>query len=195
MKIWTSFTVVATLSMTAFGLEGCPPVRAEQVAAAHDMNMDPSSTASGPQAGPVTAGQAAFATLKQLIGKWEAPLRGNKTIVDTFQPFAFGNAILAEEWVGGEQVTSTVFYMVGSDLRADHYCDYGNQPRYVAGPSADPSTVELEFREATNLDTHPRHFHSTRWRLVDASHMTQDWDVEGGEKGKNNVHLDFVRQQ
>ena len=115
--------------------------------------------------------------------------------MDTFQPFALGTAILAEEWVGGQQITSTVFYMVGPELRADHYCDYLNQPRYVATPSADPAVVELEFREATNLDTHPRHFHSTTWHLVDATHLTQDWNAEGGPKGKGTVHLEFVRQQ
>jgi len=119
---------------------------------------------------------------------------GTKTLVDTFQPFAFGTAILAEEWLGDQQITSTVFYMVGSELRADHYCDYGNQPRYVAVPSADPSIIQLDLREATNLDTHPTHFHSTTWHLIDAAHMTQDWNVEGSPKGKSTAHLQFVKR-
>lgn len=146
-----------------------------------------------PAAQPATAAQASFETLKKLFGKWEAPLGQGKTIVDTFQPFALGTAILAEEWVGGQQITSTVFYIVGSELRADHYCDYLNQPHYVARPSKDPSIVDLEFRDATNLDTHPRHFHATTWHLADATHMTQDWQVEGGPQGHADVHLDFVR--
>jgi hypothetical protein len=211
MKAWTLFNATWVLSGVLIGTEGCPPVRAEEMTG-HSMPMEmgdaaASSTttaaasgatvvgATGNQASSPADGQAAFATLKQLFGKWEAPLSGNKTIVDTFQPFAFGTAILAEEWVGDQQITSTVFYMVGSELRADHYCDYGNQPRYTAKPSADPSVVELEFRDATNLDTHPTHFHSTKWHLVDATHMTQDWDVEGSAKGKSLVHLEFVRRQ
>jgi len=171
-------------------------VRAEQVADnSMPMQMGAMDRGDGsPGQGPVSAGQAAFETLKRLIGKWEAPLSGNTTIVDVFQPFAFGTAILAEEWVGAEQVTSTVFYMVGSELRADHYCDYGNQPRYVAIPSADPSIIALAFRDATNLETHPRHFHSTTWHVIDATRMTQDWSVEGGTKGNSAVHLEFVRR-
>jgi len=152
------------------------------------------ATATEQTSAGTTPAQAQFAQLGKLVGKWEAPLPDGKTIVDTFQPFAFGTAILAEEWVGGEQVTSTVFYLVGGELWADHYCDYKNQPRYVAKPSSDPTIIELALRDATNLDQHPRHFHSTLWHLVDAQHMTQDWHVEGGEKGANNVHLEFLRK-
>jgi hypothetical protein len=206
MKAWTLFSATWVLSGALIGLEGCPPVQAEQKPG-HSMPMDmggtdtsattiaAASSTGGDRVQPAPDGQAAFAELKQLFGRWEAPLSGNKTIVDTFQPFAFGTAILAEEWVGDQQITSTVFYVVGSELRADHYCDYGNQPRYTAKPSADPSVIEFEFRDATNLDTHPTHFHSTKWHLVDATHMTQDWDVEGSPKGKSTAHLEFVRQQ
>jgi hypothetical protein len=141
-----------------------------------------------------TPEQVAFENLKKLVGRWEAPLGNNKVIVDTFQPFAFGTAILGEEWVGGQQITSTVFYLVGSELRADHYCDYKNQPHYVFKPSSDPSIIDFVFREATNLDTHPTHFHSTTWHLVDANHLTQDWRIEGSPKGNSTVRLDFVRK-
>ena len=206
MKAWTLFNASWVLSGVLIGTEGCPPLEAQQMPV-HTMPMemggaDASATAvsatsrtGGDRAQPASDGQAEFTALKQLFGRWEAPLSGNKSIVDTFQPFAFGTAILAEEWVGDQQITSTVFYMVGSELRADHYCDYGNQPRYTAKSSADPSVIEFEFRDATNLDAHPTHFHSTKWHLVDASHMTQDWDVAGSPKGKSTVHLEFVRRQ
>ena len=179
----TLFAVSTTL--VGFSIAGWS-VRAEAAQAA----TAPEATG----AAPLTDGQASFEALKKLIGgRWEAPMGGGKTIVDTFQPFAFGSAILAEEWVDGEQITSTVFYLVGSELRADHYCDYGNQPRYVALPSPDPSIIDFGFREATNLDSHPAHFHTTTWHLVDATHMTQDWHVEGGAKGSSQIHLEFVR--
>ena len=205
MNLWTSFTALVTYSLCLISLEGSAPALAQQPtapAAAQAMDMDmgqgssssPTAAVHAPQSAATAAAQAKFATLTKLIGKWAAPMGNGKTIVDTFQPFALGTAILAEEWVDGQQITSTVFYLVGSELRADHYCDYLNQPHYVAALSGDPSLLDFQFREATNLDTHPRHFHATTWRLVDATHLIQDWDVEGGPKGHADVHLEFVRQ-
>lgn len=153
----------------------------------------PMGTGSGAPAAPAGGGEAAFQTLQKLVGRWQAMLPNNKPIVDTFQTFGGGAYVLHEEWVDGKQITSSVFYRVGGRLWADHYCDYLNQPRYVAKPSADPSVIDLEFRSATNLDTHPRHFHSTIWHLLDATHMTQDWDVRGGPQGEVHVHLDLKR--
>ena len=184
------------LAITAMGcLAGLTGYQAQAADAADGhaaMQMDMgASTARSTQA--VGGGEAMFQTIRKLVGRWEAPLPNKKTIVDTFQPFDNGNYMLHEEWVDGKQITSSVFYMVGSQLRVDHFCDYGNQPRYTAKPSADPSVVHLEFRGATDLDTHPRHFHSTTWHLIDATHMTQDWEVLGGPKGRVMVHMDFVR--
>lgn len=176
-----------TAMMCVAGPSGCQLPAAK----AADRSASPATTRA---TRPLQGGQATFQTIQKLVGgRWEARLPDNRTIVDTFQPFGAGTYVLGEEWVDGKQITSTVFYMVGSELRADHYCDYGNQPRYAAKPSADPAVVDLAFRGATDLDTHPRHFHSTTWHLIDATHMTQDWDVEGGPKGHAAVHLDFVR--
>lgn len=222
MNIWTLSTALAMCSSSLVSLEGCAPALAKQptpqgapVAAQAQQSAVPTATAAGQamdmgegnsstptapegahtaQSAATAAAQAKFDTLTKLIGKWAAPMGNGKTIVDTFQPFAAGTAILGEEWVDGQQITSTVFYLVGSELRADHYCDYLNQPHYVAALSGDPSLLDFQFREATNLDTHPRHFHATTWRLLDATHLTQDWDVEGGPKGHAEVHFEFVRQ-
>jgi hypothetical protein len=178
--------------------EAKSPLQAGQVVTGSmpmdSMPMDMSGNAPRKTDTPVTPDQAAFENLKKLMGRWEAPLGHDKTIIDTFQPFAFGSAILGEEWLDGQQITSTVFYMVGSELRADHYCDYLNQPRYVARTSADPSVIDFEFREATNLDTHAMHFHSTTWHLIDADHLDQDWRVAGSPKGNSTIHLKFVRK-
>lgn len=171
----------ALVAMTCLALTGCqlPPARAADRQAAV-----PTDTGGG---------AAMFQTIQKLVGRWEGRLPNSKTIVDTFQPFGAGAYMLHEEWVDGKQITASVFYMVGSQLWVDHYCDYLNQPRYTAKASADPTVVDLEFRGATGLDTHPRHFHSTVWRLVDATHMTQVWQVVGGPKGNVTVHIDFVR--
>jgi hypothetical protein len=165
MRAWTLLTTTM-LSTVALTTGGCPPVRAEQPASlaastnhaptaeagttAMPMDMGAGGTSDQTsRPGQAGAGQAAFELIKQLVGKWEAPMGNNKTIVDVFQLFAFGAAILAEEWVDGQQITSTVFYTVGPDLRADHYCDYLNQPRYVAVPSTYSSVVDFGFRDAT----------------------------------------------
>lgn len=184
------------VAITAMACVACLAGHQAQAAEAADghaaMQMDTSvSTARSRQA--MGGGAAMFQTIRKLTGRWEAPLPNKKTIVDTFQPFDDGNYVLHEEWVDGKQITSSVFYMVGSQLWVDHFCDYGNQPRYTATASADPSVVHLEFRSATDLDTHPRHFHSTTWHLIDATHMTQDWEVLGGPKGRVMVHMDFVK--
>jgi hypothetical protein len=190
-------TLTACTATTA-SEEAKSPLRAGQVVSGSmpmdSMPMEMSGEAAKKADTPATPDQRAFENLKKLVGRWEAPLAHDKTIVDTFQPFALGTAILGEEWVDGQQITSTVFYMVGSELRADHYCDYLNQPRYVARTSTDPSVIDFEFREATNLDTHAMHFHSTTWHLVDADHLDQDWRIEGSPKGNGTVHLKFVRK-
>lgn len=186
----TSSFAAAALACLA-GLTACqvPAAKAAEAPAAMPMSMGSDTPAAQPTGGE----EAMFRNLQKLVGRWQAMLPNNKPIVDTFQTFAGGTYLLHEEWVDGKQITSSVFYMVGSQLWVDHYCDYLNQPRYVAKPSADPSVIDLEFRGATNLDAHPRHFHSTIWHLVDATHMTQDWDVRGGPKGEVHVHLDFTR--
>ena len=187
----TSILAITAMACLA-GLTGQQAQAAEPANGADAMQMDMgASAARSTQA--VGGGEAMFHTIQKLVGRWEAPLPNKKTIVDTFQPFDNGNYMLHEEWVDGKQITSSVFYMVGSQLWVDHFCDYGNQPRYTAKPSADPSVVHLEFRSATDLDTNPRHFHSTTWHLIDATHMTQDWEVLGGPKGRVMVHMDFVK--
>jgi hypothetical protein len=142
---------------------------------------------------PASVGQTLLDKLQGLVGTWDAQL-SNGVMTDIFTPFAFGTAVLGEEWLNGKQITATVFYVVNGELRADHYCDYLNQPRYTAVPSVDPAVIDFQFREATNLDTHPLHFHGTTWRIVDATHLIQDWFVMGGKKPVSVVHMEFARR-
>jgi hypothetical protein len=140
-----------------------------------------------------SVGQALFDKLHGLVGTWDAPL-GNDVMTDIFKSFAFDTAILGEEWLNGKQITSTVFYVVNGELRADHYCDYLNQPRYTAVPSLDPGVLDFQFREATNLDTHPKHFHGTKWKIVDSTHLVQDWFVMGGKNPVSLAHMEFTKR-
>ena len=160
------------------------------LAAVAALNAAVSNGESAPAIG--NAAQAAFAQMRSLVGEWQAPLPNNETMIDIFRPIAFGTALLHEEWKNGEQLTATVFYVVGSRLRADHYCDLGNQLRYV-DESTDPQVLRFVLHEATNLDTHPSHFHSTTWRYVDAEHHVQDWEAAIPGKPSKVMRMEFKR--
>lgn len=143
------------------------------------------------------AAEAALERLKSLAGTWQAPLHGKqegKVMVNTFSVIGDGSTVVHAEWLDGKQLTTTVFYMVGTELRADHYCDFQNQPRYVAKPSADGTVVEFVLRDITNLEAHPRHFHSTTWHFLDGTHLTQDWEIADGSKEPKFVRMDFTRK-
>jgi hypothetical protein len=144
-------------------------------------------------AAAVNEGQAAFAKLQRLIGEWNAPLGNNEVMKNVFRPLAFGTALAHEEWKNGEQLTATVFYVVGAELRADHYCDMGHHLRYVAMPSATADTFHFALRDATNLDTHPVHFRSTTWRMIDADHLVQDWEAARPGKDPKTMRMEFKR--
>ena len=140
-------------------------------------------------------GSAAFEKIKALTGEWEAPL-DHGTMVNIFTPFAYDTKIFAQEWENGRYITSTVFYLVGSELRADHFCDFKNEPRYaVTLDPGSPNLLRFEFREATNLDRYPAHFHSTTWRIVDQNHLVQDWYIEGDKTTNPPVHMEFTRRK
>src|SRR5579859_6442464 len=140
-----------------------------------------------------SVGQSLLERVRNLEGTWDAQTKLG-VLTDVFQSFAGGSYVLGEELLNGKQITSTVFYVVNGELRADHYCDYLNQPRYTAVPSMDPNLLDFQFREATNLDTHPLHFHGTQWKIVDTTHLVQDWFILGGKKPVSVAHLEFVKR-
>jgi len=137
---------------------------------------------------------AALDKLMTLVGTWDAPLNGG-VLTDVFRPIAKGTALLAEEWWGDTQGTATVFYLVGDELWADHFCDLKNQPRYTALPYADTATLAFQLRDITGLDEHPAHFDAVTFRFVDADHHTQIWpEVENGTLVKT-YSLEFTRRK
>ena len=159
---------------------------------------DPQASLKGTdRAGNVQAdsGQATFEKIKALAGEWEAPLDDGGKMINIFIPFAYGTKVFAQEWENGKYITSTIFYMVGSQLWADHFCDFKNEPRYAVKTSPnEPNVLRFEFRYATNLDAHPLHFHSTTWTLVDSNHLIQDWYIKGDKKPTPRpVHMEFSR--
>jgi hypothetical protein len=152
-------------------------------------------SSASPEAAPSAA---AFEKIRSLEGDWEAPLKGKqegKVMLNTFRVIGEGSAVVHGEWLDGKQLTTTIFYVVGPELRADHYCDFQNQPRYVVRSSADGSALVFEMRDITNLDTHPRHFHSTTWRFPDTTHLIQDWQIVESGKEPKMVRIEFTRRK
>jgi len=47
---------------------------------------------------------------------------------------------------------------------------------------------------SANLDTHPRHFHSTTWHFIDANHHNQDWELMTPGKDAKIVRMEFTRK-
>jgi hypothetical protein len=182
-SIAAAVSLIVTTTFPLFVMTAYP-------ARAEEMQQNP-MTMAAPTVTPV--GQTLFEQVRGLEGTWDAQTKLG-VLTDVFQPFAYGTAVLGEELLNGKQITSTIFYVVNGELRADHYCDYLNQPRYTAVPSMDPTILDFEFREATNLDTHPTHFHNTKWKIVDSDHLIQDWFILGGAKPISVAHMEFVKR-
>ncbi len=190
MRIHTPGSIVAVSIQIAFAFVAAPGHAMDH--GASGASQSALATTSG-AADAVSVGQKLLEKVRGLEGTWDAQTKEG-VLTDVFRPFALGTAVLGEEWINGKQITSTVFYVVKGELRADHYCDYLNQPRYTAVPSADPAILDFEFRDGTNLDTHPAHFHSTKWRVVDGTHLIQDWVIMGGNKPVSQIHMEFVKR-
>lgn len=153
----------------------------------------PPATVSAPDAPAGSVGQALFDKVQALAGTWDSVSPTGVT-TDIFRPFAAGTAVVNEEWFQGKQTQATVFYVVSGQLYADHYCNSKNQTFYTAVPSPDPAVLDFESRNATNLDIYPVHAEYARWRLVDPTHLVQDWYVVGGKKPVFLIHMVFTKR-
>ncbi len=143
---------------------------------------------------PAVASVAQFEKIKLLAGEWEAPYDG-KIMRDIFRVIGNGTAVLhTESWDGITDGAVTVIYPVGNELRADHYCDLENQPRYVATYSEDPNIISFKLKEVTNLSSpQAEYFHGVTWRFIDANHHIQDWEWFKDGKQKEMLRMEFTR--
>ena len=55
------------------------------------------------------------------------------------------SSLLALSACCAHEITSAIFYVVNGEQRADHYCDFKNQPRYTAVPSVEPNVIDSSF--------------------------------------------------
>jgi len=135
--------------------------------------------ASGNASSPPPA-NAAFEKFKSLAGDWEGKEGDGKAYDTNVRVVSAGSAVMftaiAEDMI-------TVVYPDGQALMATHYCSAKNQPRFVAAPSSDSSTVTFKFKDVTNLATpESGHMVGVVYTFVDADHYTEAWTWREGGK-------------
>jgi len=142
-----------------------------------------------------TTPNPAFEKIKTLVGEWEFILPTGGRMVNTFQIIGTGSAVLQTESRPDREKVVTLFYPVGAELRADHYCFLKNQPRFVAKSGPDPNVISFEMRDITNLESsrEGRHMHATEWHFIDARHLTQEWHLYQNGKEAKVSRLEFTR--
>lgn len=154
------------------------------------------SPAVGQGTTPALAENAEFEKMKSLEGVWEGIASTGARMVNTFRIIADGSALLHVEQREGRQDIVTIFYPVGKELRADHYCYLKNQPRLVAKASANPSSISFEMRESTNVSaTNAAHHAISNWRFIDANHHAQEWLVFENGKQVRSTQMTFTRKK
>jgi len=138
--------------------------------------------AAGPKS-EASAGPAAYARLKTLVGEWEADTQMGKVHV-SYELIAGGTSLVEKE--SGEKMPAmlTVYYLDGDRLLLTHYCTAGNQPSMQAR-AFNPETGEVafEFLDATNLAPGGGHMHNAKIRLADHDHFSSEWEFyENGQR-------------
>ncbi len=140
-----------------------------------------------------TAGPAAFARLKTLVGEWEANTSMGKSHV-SYELIAGGTSLVEHE--SGEKMPAmvTVYYLDGDRLMLTHYCMAGNQPRMQAS-SFNPETGEIvfQFLDATNLTPGGGHMHNATFRLPGGDRFSADWQFYENNQPKMSHTAEYSR--
>lgn len=143
--------------------------------------------------------QKDFDLMKTLAGTWQGPVTTDNPAMSTDKPMSLsirvashGNALVHELNTGTPEVT--VFYVDSDRLTLIHYCDFGNRPHMVAGPSTDGKTVEFDLVDApgSNQVGHVSHAVFT---MIDANHHIEDWTFTLANGNLVHAHIDFTRVQ
>jgi hypothetical protein len=139
--------------------------------------------------------QKSFDRLKTLAGSWVGTVDG-KPMEISLRVTSMGSALIHEMTVGGRPDDPiTMFHVDGDRLLMTHYCDAGNQPRFVGKMAPSGKTVEFEFLDVTNFNSasYGRMQH-VALTMLDPNHHTEDWTfmVQGG-KPPIVAHMDLQR--
>ena len=138
--------------------------------------------------------KAAFDRLRTLVGSWEATAEGSKMRV-TYELIGGGTALVERDTADNMPTMETVFHLDGNKLMLTHYCMMGNQPRMQAQTyNAQTGELKFDFLDITNLATPGAgHMHHATLRLVDADHLSADWQFYENGHPKFTEAIQFVR--
>jgi len=138
--------------------------------------------------------QKAFDQLKNLAGTWEATFEG-KPMHATLRVTSMGSAIIHEMKGDSPEDPISMIHLDGDRLILTHYCDAGNQPRFVGKLSPDGKTIDFTFLDVTNFNsTQEGHMQHVVFTFADPSHHTEQWSflMKDGKK-MDMGHLDLHR--
>lgn len=139
----------------------------------------PRQAISAPLAEPArTIGRDGFARLEALLGEWRGTeqwsgaIQGSAgPVVATYSQTGNGSALVESLGNGTETWMTTVYFVEGEDLQADHYCTH-NQPRLRAA-GIDATSVSFELAGISNLDAPDEgHVHRIELRTLGADRLS-----------------------
>jgi hypothetical protein len=137
--------------------------------------------------------QKTFDQLKTLAGSWEGSVDG-KPLNVTLRVTSMGNTLMHEMKSAGPDDPISMFHMDNGRLLMTHYCDAGNQPRFVASISPDGKTVSFDYLGATNLlSSQEGHMQHVVFTLIDPDHHTELWEFAMADGKKMGGLLDLRR--
>jgi len=142
--------------------------------------------------------ERAFERLKAIEGEWDGRSTKGWEDTNTFQVIAGGSVLMCRSFDSHPNETMvTMYHLDGDELVLTHYCVARNQPRLRATAiSPDVSTIELTFRDATNLPSRDKgHMDRVVMTFIDDDHFTSQWTWYQDGKEQWMEKIEYVRRK
>jgi hypothetical protein len=141
--------------------------------------------------------EAQFELLESLEGGWVITGQGAAAPAEPqvrYRVAANGSAVVETLFAGTPGEMVTVYHRDGGELVLTHYCALGNQPRMVAVPTGDASTVRFRFGGGSNVDPErDRFMGAVEHRLVDPAHLESTWTMHAQGEPAEVTTFSLVR--
>ncbi|MBK6427434.1 MAG: hypothetical protein IPF82_14900 [Blastocatellia bacterium] len=157
-----------------------------------------SGQSTGSAGKPKSTAELAFDRLKTIVGEWDGRSTKGWEDTNTFQLIAGGSVLMCRSFDSHPNETMvTMYHLDGDELVLTHYCVARNQPRLRATSiSPDARTIELTFRDATNLPSRDKgHMDRVVMTFIDDDHFTSQWTWYQGGKEQWLEKIEYVRRK